>query len=56
MRNKKGFTLVETISAIVILSIIITLGVFFITKVCSNILEKQYNNIKLEIVNLTRVI
>ena len=49
MRNKKGFTLVEVISAIVILSIIITLGVFFITKVRSNILEKQYNNIKLEI-------
>ena len=49
MRNKKGFTLVEVISAIVILSIIITLGVFSITKVRSNILEKQYNNIKLEI-------
>ena len=49
MRNKKGFTLVEVISAIVILSIIITLGVFSITKVRSNILEKQYKNIKLEI-------
>lgn len=49
MRNKKGFTLVEVISAIVILSIIITLGVFSIIKVRSNILEKQYNNIKLEI-------
>ena len=56
MRNKKGFTLVEVISAIVILSIIITLGVFSITKVRSNILENQYKNIKLEIVNLTRVI
>ena len=39
----------EVISAIVILSIIITLGVFSITKVRSNILEKQYKNIKLEI-------
>lgn len=56
MRNKKGFTLVEAISAIVILSIIITLGVFSITKVTFQYLEKQYNNIKLEIVNLTRVI
>lgn len=56
MRNKKCFTLVEVISAIIILSIIITLDVFPITKVRSNILEKQYNNIKLEIVNLTRVI
>ena len=56
MRNKNCFTLVEAISAIVILSIIITLGVFSITKVRSNILEKQYNNIKLEIVNLARVI
>lgn len=56
MITKKCFTLVEVISAIVILSIIITFGVFSITKVRSNILEKQYKNIKLEIVNLTRVI
>ena len=38
MRNKKGFTLVEVISAIVILSIIMTFGVFSVTKVSSNIL------------------
>ena len=49
MKNKKGFTLVELLSVIVLLGIIITIGVFSISSVRKSILERQFKNIKTDI-------
>ena len=49
MKNKKGFTLVELLSAIVLLGIIITLGIFSVSSIRNTILDKQYKNVKTEI-------
>ena len=49
MKNKKGFTLVELLSVIVLLGIVITIGIFSIGAVRNNILEKQYKNVKEQI-------
>ena len=49
MKNKQGFTLVELLSAIVLLGIIITIGIFSVSSIRNSILEKQYQNVKAEI-------
>jgi prepilin-type N-terminal cleavage/methylation domain-containing protein len=42
MKNKKGFTLVELLSVIVLLGIIITIGLFSISSIRKTILDRQY--------------
>ena len=49
MKNKKGFTLVELLSVIVLLGIIITIGLFSISSIRKTILDRQYKNLKTEI-------
>ena len=49
MKNKKGFTLVELLSVIVLLGIIITIGLFSISSIRKAILDRQYKNLKTEI-------
>ena len=49
MKNKKGFTIVELLSVIVILGIIITIGIFSVSSIRKTILDKQYKNVKAEI-------
>ena len=49
MKNKKGFTLVELLSVIVLLGIIITIGLFSIGSIRKTILDRQYKNLKTEI-------
>ena len=49
MKNKKGFTLVELLSVIVLLGIIITIGLFSISSIRNAILDRQYKNLKTEI-------
>ena len=49
MKNKKGFTIIELLSVIVILGIVITLGIFSISSIRKTILDKQYKNVKAEI-------
>ena len=48
MKNKKGFTLVELLSAIVLLGIIITLGIFSVSSIRNTIIgdrgSEQYSN------------
>ena len=49
MKNKKGFTLMELLSVIVLLGIIITIGLFSISSIRKTILDRQYKNLKTEI-------
>ena len=49
MKNKKGFTLMELLSVIVLLGIIITIGLFSISSIRKAILDRQYKNLKTEI-------
>ena len=49
MKNKKGFTLVELLSVIVLLGIIITIGIFSVSSIRKTILDRQYKNLKTEI-------
>ena len=49
MKNKKGFTIVELLSVIVILGIVITIGIFSVSSIRNTILDKQYKNVKKEI-------
>ena len=49
MKNKKGFTLMELLSVIVLLGIIITIGLFSISSIRNAILDRQYKNLKTEI-------
>ena len=49
MKNKKGFTLVELLSVIVLLGIIITIGLFSIGLIRKSILDRQYKNLKIQI-------
>ena len=49
MKNKKGFTLAELLSVIVLLGIIITIGLFSISSIRKAILDRQYKNLKTEI-------
>ena len=49
MKNKKGFTLVELLSVIVLLGIIITIGLFSIGLIRKAILDRQYKNLKIQI-------
>ena len=49
MKNKKGFTLAELLSVIVLLGIIITIGLFSISSIRKTILDRQYKNLKTEI-------
>ena len=49
MKNKKGFTLVELLSVIVLLGIIITIGLFSIGLIRKTILDRQYKNLKIQI-------
>ena len=49
MKNKKGFTIVELLSVIVLLGIIVSIGVLSVSSIRGNILNKQYKNIKKEI-------
>ena len=49
MKNKKGFTLVELLSVIVLLGIIVTIGIFSVSSIRKTILDRQYKNIKTEI-------
>ena len=49
MKNKKGFTLMELLSVIVLLGIIITIGLFSINSIRKAILDRQYKNLKTEI-------
>ena len=49
MKNKKGFTLVELLSVIVLLGIIITIGIFSVSSIRKTILDRQYKNVKTEI-------
>lgn len=49
MKNKKGFTLVELLSVIVLLGIIITIGLFSISSIRKTILDRQYKNLKTKI-------
>ena len=41
--NKKGFTLVELIATIVVLSIVVSIGSYSITNIIKNAKEKDYN-------------
>jgi len=45
--NKKGFTLIELIAVLVILSILITASVSVFINIRKNVLEKDFNNVKL---------
>ena len=49
MKNKKGFTIVELLSVIVLLGIIVSIGVLSVSSIRGSILNKQYKNIKTEI-------
>ena len=49
MKNKKGFTIVELLSVIVLLGIIITIGIFSVSSIRKTILDRQYKNLKTEI-------
>ena len=49
MKNKKGFTLMELLSVIVLLGIIITIGLFSISSIRKTILDRQQKNHKTEI-------
>ena len=45
--NKKGFTLIELIAVLVVLSILISASVMLFINIRKNILEKEYNNLVL---------
>ena len=45
MKNKKGFTLMELLSVIVLLGIIITIGIFSVSSIRKTILDRQYKNL-----------
>ena len=47
--NKKGFTLVELLSVIVLIGIVLSIAVLGVSSVRTSILDKQYKNIKTEI-------
>lgn len=49
MKNKKGFTLVELLSVIILLGIIITIGIFSVSSIRKIILDRQYTNVKTSI-------
>ena len=46
MKNKKGFTLIELIGVIAILSLIISIGTVSFINIKNNALEKDYENLK----------
>ena len=49
MKNKKGFTLVELLSVIVLIGVILSLAVLGVSSIRKTVLEKQYINVKTEI-------
>ena len=49
MKNKKGFTLVELLSVIVLIGIVLSLAVLGVSSIRKTVLEKQYINVKTEI-------